>query len=47
MVWGSPITPGPNWKPGTADQPVWDIIVLLSASVGLPYFVLSATGPLL
>jgi len=47
MAWGSPITPGPNWKPRTADQPVWDIIVLLSASVGLPYFILSATGPLL
>jgi len=47
MVWGSPITPGPNWKPGTADQPVWDIIILLSAIVGLPYFVLSSTGPLL
>jgi len=46
-IWGSPITPGANWKPRTADQPVWDIIVLLSASVGLPYFVLSATGPLL
>jgi hypothetical protein len=47
MAWGSPITPGPNWKPRTADQPVWDIIILLSASVGLPYFILSSTGPLL
>jgi hypothetical protein len=47
MAWGSPITPGPNWKPRTADHPVWDIIILLSASVGLPYFILSATGPLL
>lgn len=47
MAWGSPITPGPNWKPHTADKPIWNIIVLLSASVGLPYFILSATGPLL
>ena len=47
MAWGSPITPGPNWKPHTADHPVWNIIVLLSACVGLPYFILSSTGPLL
>ena len=44
--WGSPITPGANWKPRTGDQPVWHIIALLSASVGLPYFILSSTGPL-
>ena len=46
MEWGSPITPGANWKPRTSDQPVWHIIALLSASVGLPYFILSSTGPL-
>jgi len=47
MAWGSPITPWPNWKPRTSDHPIWNIIVLLSASVGLPYFILSSTGPLL
>lgn len=46
MEWGSPITPGANWKPRTGDQPVWHIIALLSVSVGLPYFILSSTGPL-
>jgi hypothetical protein len=46
-AWGTPITPGPSWRPRTGIRPVWDIIVLLSASVGLPYFILSATGPLL
>lgn len=47
VAWGSPITPGVNWKPRTGSRPIWDIIILLSASVGLPYFILSATGPLL
>ncbi len=46
-AWNSPLTPGPNWKPNGADNPVWHIVALLSVSVGLPYFVLSSTGPLL
>ena len=47
IKWGSPITPGTNWKPRPGDLPVWDILALLSVSVGLPYFILSSTGPLL
>jgi SAM-dependent methyltransferase len=42
-----PIYPGANWKPsGTAD-PTLGILVLLAVTVGLPYFLLSTTGPLL
>ncbi|MDZ4820599.1 MAG: fused MFS/spermidine synthase [Planctomycetota bacterium] len=41
------IPPGSGWKPVDSDQPVLRIMLLLSASVGFPYFVLSATGPLL
>jgi hypothetical protein len=47
VSWNSPITPGSNWKPHGADHPVIQIVTLLSVSVGLPYFVLSTTGPLL
>lgn len=47
VFWNSPITPGPNWKPHGSDHPVIQIVILLSISVGLPYFVLSTTGPLL
>src|SRR5437870_434188 len=43
--WPSPITPGPAWKPRAGDDPAWSILALLAASVGLPYFVLSATSP--
>src|SRR6266404_7931066 len=42
-----PIIPAPAWKPVTPDQPVWHILKLLFACVGLPYFVLSTTGPLM
>jgi len=47
VAWSSPITPGSNWKPIGVDHPVIQIMTLLSVSVGLPYFVLSSTGPLL
>jgi hypothetical protein len=46
-AWNSPLTPGANWKPNGPDNPVWHIVALLSVIVGLPYFVLSSTGPLL
>ena len=42
-----PITPGDAWKPRDAANPTLHILLLLTASLGLPYFVLSATGPLM
>ena len=42
-----PIIPADRWKPLDADQPVRHILLLLFATLGLPYFVLSATAPLL
>jgi SAM-dependent methyltransferase len=42
-----PITPDAGWKPNAGGDPTWRIILLLAFSVGLPYFLLSATGPLL
>jgi spermidine synthase len=42
-----PITPSAWWKPQSSSNPTLQILVLLVASIGLPYFVLSATGPLL
>ena len=47
LIWQSPITPGPNWKPLTPDFPVTGIFGLLVVSIGLPFFILSTTGPLL
>ena len=42
-----PITPSDAWKPRGDAEPVSQILTLLAACLGLPYFVLSATGPLL
>ncbi len=41
------IAPGEQFKPVNADDPTGRILWLLSATVGLPYFALSSTGPLL
>ncbi len=45
-VWLLPITPSEAWKPDGAENPTLRILGLLTASIGLPYFVLSTTGPL-
>lgn len=42
-----PIVAGASWKPTGADDPVWRILGLLAATIGLPYFMLSTTGPLI
>ncbi|PHS11685.1 MAG: hypothetical protein COA78_09225 [Blastopirellula sp.] len=42
-----PITPEVDWKPTGEEAPIPRIIILLSMSVGVPFFALSATGPLL
>ncbi len=47
LIWQSPITPGPNWKPLNPDFPIARIFILLVVSIGLPFFLLSTTGPLL
>ena len=38
--------PGERWMPRDSNQPVLKILVLLGATIGLPYFVLATTGPL-
>ena len=42
-----PIAPSAGWKPDGAEEPTWRVLGVLGASVGLPYFALSATSPLL
>ncbi len=41
-----PIVPSPEWKPQGGANPVVGILGLLFATIGLPYFLLSATSPL-
>ena len=40
------IAPATSWKPPDSSHPASRILLLLAATVGLPYFVLSTTGPL-
>lgn len=42
-----PIIPSAYWKPGGGGDPTLRILLLLSATIGLPYMLLSATSPLL
>ncbi len=41
-----PIAPSASWKPTGQEDPVMRILLLLSSTVGLPYFVLATTSPL-
>jgi MFS family permease len=45
--WGSPLLPSANLRPEDNSFPVPLIILLLFLSIGLPFFILSANGPLL
>jgi SAM-dependent methyltransferase len=42
-----PILPDAKWKPATPDMPAARILALLAVTVGLPYFLLSTTAPLI
>jgi SAM-dependent methyltransferase len=42
-----PIYPNTSWKPMGGEEPALRILGLLAMTVGLPYFLLSTTGPLL
>ena len=41
-----PILAAPDWKPQGDENPVARILLLLAATIGLPYFMLSTTTPL-
>ena len=42
-----PIAPAESWKPLGGEEPISHILMLLVAAVGLPYFLLASTSPLL
>jgi hypothetical protein len=45
--WGSPFLPSAEWKPVAGSAPILGILKLLLLGVGLPFLLLSSTGPLL
>lgn len=42
-----PVGPGSSWKPAGDEDPIVRILKLLTVSIGLPYFLLSTTTPLI
>lgn len=42
-----PVLPAVSWKPAGPEDPVWRILGLLTATIGVPYFLLGTTTPLL
>ncbi|MDP1563284.1 MAG: hypothetical protein Q8M16_18035, partial [Pirellulaceae bacterium] len=42
-----PIRPGLDWKPVDGLYPTWRVLALLAVTIGVPYVVLSTTGPLI
>jgi hypothetical protein len=42
-----PIIPADKWKPAAGGDPTLQILILLAATVGLPYTLLASTSPLL
>lgn len=42
-----PIFPAESWKPAGTEEPISRILLLLAATVGLPYLMLASTSPLL
>src|SRR5450631_1173184 len=42
-----PILPNPAWRPTQPGDPTFRILAVLAATIGLPYFLLSSTSPLL
>lgn len=47
LRWGASILPDAGWKPTDSYHPVSHTLALLAVCIGLPYFILSATSPLL
>ena len=41
-----PVAPGTAWQPTATADPTWQIFLLLTTTIGLPYLALAATAPL-
>ena len=42
-----PVQPSEIWKPDGSEDPTWQMLLLLGATIGFPFFLLSTTGPLI
>lgn len=42
-----PIGPSDHWKSAASNEPAWQILYMLTVTIGLPFMAMSATSPLL
>lgn len=42
-----PVVADPAWRGAAAENPTWSVLVVLASAVGMPYLLLSTTGPLM
>jgi hypothetical protein len=47
LLTGSPVAPGPEWRPSGTEEPTGRLLAMLAVTIGLPFFVLSTSAPLL
>ena len=47
FFWRTPIGPGASWHPLPGASPTWTIAKFLICAIGLPFFLLSTTSPLM
>ncbi len=46
LRWNTPISPDASWKPTVGAAPVFQVLLVLLVSIGLPFFLLSTTSSL-
>src|SRR5262249_19777012 len=47
VLWRTPLLPSSSWRPDSTEHPLYHLLALLLLAVGIPYLLLSSTGPLL
>lgn len=47
LIWKSPITPDSGWRPDGVGLPIFQVLKILAAAVGIPYFFLATNSTLM
>jgi len=47
LAWNSPITPDAGWRPQGVELPILQVLKILGAAVGIPYFLLATNSTLM
>ena len=47
LLWSSPLTPDTSWRTPGSELPIWEILRILLAAIGLPFLVLAANSTMM